>query len=99
MKVNIFQFLGHGVKAREKLAQILKFKIPSIEYDTYSISNLEIKDYPEVPQSMQKMCGQVLPSFNGEFIKVRFELKVSSKYDAWYKFGEGAFVKIPVTIA
>jgi hypothetical protein len=52
MKVNIFQFLGHGVKAREKLAQILKFKIPSIEYDTYSISNLEIKDYPEVPQSM-----------------------------------------------
>lgn len=77
MKVEIFQFQGHGVKAREKLSQVLQFKIPSVEYDPKVIKDLEIKDYPEIPESMKKMCGQVLPTFKGEFIQVEFELKVS----------------------
>lgn len=70
-----------------------------MEYDPHVIENLDLKDYPEIPESMKKMCGYVLPTFEGEFIQVEFELKVSSRHDAWHKFGDGAVIRIPINIA
>jgi hypothetical protein len=34
-----------------------------VEYDPHVIENLDLKDYPEIPESMKKMCGYVLPTF------------------------------------
>jgi hypothetical protein len=34
-----------------------------VEYDPHVIENFDLKDYPEIPESMKKMCGYVLPTF------------------------------------
>lgn len=98
----MFQQKFPGIAANTREERTLDIELPMADIQKPLESEHSIrsdqKSYGDDNTTYSEKDNRLGHSFYGDIIKIEYFLAVFVKPDSWNAFGEGAFVKFPITI-